>query len=116
VVNKPKQRGTRFETALVGFLREHGFPFARRLALAGGSDLGDLSLGDQPSGGPVVIEAKDHAKIDLAGFVDEMLAECANADNDYGVVVVKRRRKGIEDSYVVTTLGQWTRDRTRDRG
>ena len=111
MVNKSKIRGTAFETAVVNFLRANGFPFARRLALAGSADLGDLSLGDTPPGGPVVIECKDHAKIDLSGFLTELDAECSNAGNEYGIVVIKRRGKNVSQAYVVTTLERWANDR-----
>lgn len=113
MVNRAKQRGTSFETAVVNYCRDHGFPYARRLALAGGADTGDITLGDEPAGGPVTIEAKDHAKLDLAGFVDEAITEAANAGTPLGVAVVKRRGKNVSQAYVVTTLEAWLRDRQR---
>lgn len=111
MVNKAKIKGTSHETATVKFLKDNGFPFARRLAQAGAKDLGDVTLGDTPVGGRVTIECKDHAKINLAGFVDEMIEESRNNETDYGVVVVKRRGKNISQAYVVTTLEMWVKDR-----
>lgn len=114
MVNKSKIRGTAHETATVNYLSENGFPFARRLALAGSKDVGDVTLGDEPTGGPVTIECKDHAKIDLAGFVNEMVEECNNNNTEYGIVVIKRRGKNISQSYVVTTLEMWSKDRIKN--
>ena len=111
MVNKAKIKGTTFETATVNYLRANGFPYARRLAQAGAADIGDISLGDEPAGGRVTVECKDHAKINLAGFVDEMTVECINNKTEYSIVVMKRRGKNISQAYVVTTLEQWTRDR-----
>lgn len=114
MVNKSKIKGTAFESAIVRYLQDHGFPYARRLALAGGADKGDITLGDEPVGGPVTLEAKDHAKINLAGFVDEAIKESENAGTPLGVVVVKRRGKNVSQAYVVTTLEQWTKDRIKN--
>ena len=111
MVNKSKARGTSFETAVVNYLIDHGFPYTRRLALAGGADKGDLSLGDRPAGGPITLECKDHAKIDLAGFIGELEDECNNNGHEYGIVVIKRRGKNVSQAYVVTTLERWANDR-----
>ena len=111
MVNKPKARGTAFETAVVGYLRDNGFPFARRLSLSGSADQGDVSLGDIPPGGPVTIECKDHAKIDLAGFITELEKECSNTGNECGIVIIKRRGKNVSQAYVLTTLERWANDR-----
>jgi hypothetical protein len=111
MVNKAKVKGTNWETALVNFLKASHWPFARRIALAGSKDIGDISLGDTPLGGTVTIEAKDHAAITLASFVDEMQEECRNAGTEYGVVIIKRRGKNVSQAYVVTTLDMWVKDR-----
>ena len=109
--NPAKRKGTAFETAVVGYLQVNGFPYARRLALAGGKDVGDITLGDEPAGGPVTIEAKDYAAISLAQFVDEAITEAGNAGTPLGVAIIKRRGKNIKDAYVVTSLEQWVKDR-----
>lgn len=44
MVNKPKAIGTRGETGVVKVARDFGFPAARRLALAGNQDEGDVLL------------------------------------------------------------------------
>lgn len=44
MVNRPKQIGTRAETAVTRYARTHGHPHAERLALHGATDLGDIRL------------------------------------------------------------------------
>ena len=97
MVNKNGRLGASWESAIVKYLKEHGFPFAERRAKTGAKDKGDIT-GVNPY---VVIEAKNVAKIDLAGFMGEVEAETANADALVGVAWVKRRGKGVDKSYVV---------------
>jgi hypothetical protein len=94
-----KDRGTRWESAIVGYLRANGVPHAERRALGGAKDRGDLA------GLPgVVVEAKSAARIDLSGWLAEAEAERANDRADLGVVWVKRRGKTSPgDAYVVMT-------------
>lgn len=94
-----KRKGTAFETAVVTYLREHGFPTAERRALAGTLDRGDIA------GIPdVAIECKAVQAITLAAFVDETERERRNADATYGITVIKRRQKSIGDAYAVMPL------------
>ena len=103
-----RRKGTAFETAVVGFLNDHGFPHAERRALRGVDDRGDIA------GIPgLVIECKAVREITLAAFVDETEAERRNAGAALGVAVIKRRQKPVGDAYVVMTLAQFaalTRD------
>jgi len=85
-VTNPK--GTQLETAAVNWLKDHGFPFARRLAKEGAKDKGDVTLGD---GIPVTIEAKNTRSIDLAGGQKELRAEMTNAGNEWGFTIHKKR-------------------------
>ena len=97
-----RARGTRFEQALCDYLNAHGFEYAERRALRGTNDRGDIA------GIPgVVIEAKATKTIDLAGAMDELTKEIANAHAARGYLVVKRRNKNIDQSYVVCSLRQW---------
>jgi hypothetical protein len=83
-----KAKGTRWESAIVEFLRGRGFPYAERRALAGTRDLGDVT------GIPgVVIEAKNEKQHNLTGWLKEAEQERRNADADLGVVWFKRRGK-----------------------
>ena len=101
MVNKPKVIGTRWETDVVRYLREHGYKEAERRALAGGVDMGDIV-----NAGPFVWECKATKSIDLAGGLDETKAETINADAAFGFLIVKRRRKSTGEAYAVMTLEQ----------
>ena len=103
MVNRPKVVGTTWESAVVAFLREHGFEQAERRALSGGLDKGDII-----NAGPYVWEAKNTKSIDLAGGMDELKQEVANCGPTagYGFLIVKRRRKSTGEGYAVMTLSQ----------
>lgn len=94
-----KAKGTRFETAIVTYLTESGFPGVERRALAGTADRGDIS------GLPVVVEAKNAARTELAAWVDEATAEAVNAGVDVGVVWMHRRGKASPGEGFVTMSG-----------
>lgn len=85
-MSKQRAKGTAAETAVVRYLREHGFPYAERRALHGTSDKGDIT-----GCGPVVFEVKNHKTIDLAGWLKELDVEMQNADVNYGAVIAKKR-------------------------
>jgi len=102
-VSKQKQKGTRAENQVVEFLKQNGFPYAERRALAGVNDKGDVT-----GIGPVVIEVKDHQKITLAEFMSELKEEVNNADAQTGVAVVKRRGTlQVGDWYAVMPVAWW---------
>lgn len=102
MVNRAKQRGTAWEVRLVAYLREHGFPYASRLPLAGKNDVGDIG------GVPLVcIEAKSHKSFDLASWIDEMVKEKETAGASLGVVIVPRRNHATGRAYVIQELDQW---------
>ncbi len=91
-----KRKGTSFESEVVAFLRENGYPNAERRAKTGSKDKGDVA------GVPgVCFEAKAVRSIDLAGFVDETEVERVHARAEFGVTVVKRRGRGARDAYMV---------------
>jgi hypothetical protein len=56
MANRPKQKGTAAETAIVNALIEEGWVHAERRTLSGAADKGDVKLGD---GIPVMVEAKN---------------------------------------------------------
>lgn len=92
-----RQAGTRWETAIVGWLREQGWIHAERRARTGALDQGDITgvIG-------VCIEAKDVNRIEMAGFLDEANREATNARADVGVAWIKRRGKASPgDGYVL---------------
>ena len=100
MTNRPKQRGTAAETAVLRHVREQGFPWAHRLALTGNADQGDISL---LPGNLVILEVKAHASAatgqpgdaQLADWMRQTSTERVNAGADYGLLVVKR--KGTTD-------------------
>lgn len=93
-----RAKGTRWETACVNFLREHGFPWADRLPLSGAKDRGDVTLGP----GSPVHEMKNQNRHSLAEWLDEANTEAANAKAPFGVVWFKRRGKASAgDGFVV---------------
>jgi hypothetical protein len=104
VSNPNKERGSRWEARLVAFLREQGFPEAVRIRGRGANDEGDLG------GFPLwAIEAKDHASIDLPGFVKQAKQEAINSGKPFGIAVIKKRRAAAQDAYVVMDLETWVR-------
>jgi hypothetical protein len=102
--NPSKQKGTAFETAVVAFLRDNGFPYAERRALAGNNDRGDV--GGIPG---LVLELKAARELRLSEWMDELQTEKGNAHASDGAVVVKRRNHGVAKSYVVMELEDYVR-------
>ena len=96
-MNRNKQAGTRWESAVVVYLREQGVD-ARRVAQTGVRDLGDIHAGDW------TLEAKSVKSVDLASFIDQAERERENAGKQYGVAIVKRRSHGTAKGYAVMTL------------
>lgn len=94
-----RAKGTRWESAIVDYVRPRGAPHAERRALNGAHDKGDIAgiVG-------VVIEAKSAARLELAAWVAEAEAEVANAAASIGLVWAKRKGKASPgDGYVVMT-------------
>ena len=101
-MNKSKAKGTAFETLVVNFFKRCGFPHAERRALFGHLDRGDIV------GVPdLVIECKAEQRIDLAGYMDEVVKEIENAGAKWGVAIIKRRNASIGRAYVVQELQQF---------
>ena len=94
--NPSKQRGTAFESMIVAHLKDNGFPYAERRALAGALDKGDIT------GLPgVMLEIKACKTLKLSEWMDEVRVEKKNAAAQVGVCVVKRRNHGAGRAYVV---------------
>lgn len=104
-MSRQKQKGTAFETLMVTWLRGRlGDARIERMPLTGRHDRGDIAGVRTVLGEKVVIEAKNHAKYDIAGWIAEAEVERGNADAAVGVVVFKRRGKGhARDQLVVMT-------------
>jgi hypothetical protein len=93
-MSKSKQKGTSAETAVVNWLKEQGRKHVERRALHGTLDRGDIA------GIPcVVIEVKNHARMELSQWLKELEVEIANDKAESGVVIHKK--KGTTD------VGEW---------
>ena len=98
-----RRKGTSWESDVVRYLNDHGFPYAERRALYGANDRGDIT------GIPgVMLECKSVKSVELAEFVDQVVAQTDNAEADIGAAVIKRRMRPAKDGYVVMTLEQFT--------
>lgn len=96
-----RQKGTSWETAIVGYLRESGAVHAERRAGNGAADRGDIT------GLPgVVIEAKSCARTELAAWLDEADRERVNAAADVGLVWFKRRGRTSPGAGFVLMSGE----------
>jgi hypothetical protein len=85
-----KQAGARTERAVADYLaQELGSDIDRRVK-TGAKDRGDIH-GLRHWGNRLVVEVKDCAKTDLAGWVQEAHVEACNDDALMGFVVAKRR-------------------------
>lgn len=86
-----KAAGTRFERATADYLRDHVDLRIDRRVRNGARDRGDIANLRTAHGHRLVVEVKDCARIDLAGWVREAAVEAGNDDAIAGVVVHKRR-------------------------
>lgn len=89
-MSRQKDKGTKFESAVVQYLRSRGFE-ARRQALAGNADEGDV-LVESPLM-DIAVECKDRKSMSpkwLGELLDEAESEAINAKASYGVAIVHR--------------------------
>jgi hypothetical protein len=95
---RPKDIGTRAESAVVKYLAANGWPNAERRALHGNVDLGDVTgtpgLAWEVKGGEAAKTASDKQ---IAAWFEESQQEAANAGAIYGFLIVARRRKNVRD-------------------
>ncbi|WP_282203930.1 hypothetical protein [Kitasatospora fiedleri] len=94
-----KDRGTRWESAVRGYLQEAGQPDVRRNVQMGRRDIGDLDGYYLHA-----VECKDEQKITLSAYVAQANREAINAMQPYGCAIVKRRRANVSAGYVVRDL------------
>ena len=94
-MNRSKVKGTRWESAVVDFLRAY-WPHVERRALSGTADKGDIAgiVG-------VVVEAKAHATWHPSAWLRELDVEVGNAAADVGVVWAKVAGKAAAGDGVV---------------
>ena len=110
-----KAKGTLFESQLADFFQANGID-AKRLPRTGAKDIGDLSFPLRVGMDPVhmVVEAKNRAAMNLPVFLEEAAVESDNYEQKYpavsaahGMVISKRRGKGVGRAYVVFDLTEW---------
>lgn len=82
--------GVRFERSIADWLAQHLDDRIDRRVKTGAKDRGDIG-GVRHRGERVVLECKDTARTDLAGWIREAHLEAMNDDAHVGVVVAKRR-------------------------
>lgn len=103
-----KQAGSLFESHVAGFLADAlDDDRIERRARNGSKDRGDIGGIRTIDGKRLVIECKDVARLNLAGWVEEAETERGNDDAAVGVVVHKRRGfgpKNLGGTYVTMTL------------
>lgn len=104
-MNPSKQKGTEWETRLVAYLTAQGLN-PRRMPPAGNLDVGDITVTDA-DGDRWIVEAKATKGIDLAGGMNELAREKANAGVSFGALVIKRRNHATERAYVVIELADF---------
>jgi len=92
--NAAKAKGSKAELDVVKWLKEQGFPYADRRLAGATLDKGDISgvLG-------VTIEIKNHAAMNLGGWVAELELEMSNDNAWTGTVLHKRKGKA--------NVGEW---------
>lgn len=98
MANKQKQKGTRFETAIVKELAKHNIK-AERIAPHGNKDIGDILVENK-----LMIEAKAYKqKItlkQLKNFQEQTLKEIKNGGYKIGALVIKQAGSSIENADV----------------
>lgn len=93
MVNRPKNKGTAFETAVVRYLRwALSDERIDRMALHGNQDVGDIS-NVYYAGMPVVIECKNTKQPNYTKYWQQTLDEMGNADTTLGMLI--RHTSGI---------------------
>jgi len=95
-MSKARQKGTAFETAIVNYLRENGFPEAERW---GSVDMGQGDIRNVP----MVLEAKNHKTMSLSEWCDQAEASGTKAGKLWAVIH-KRTRRGTPKAYVTMSL------------
>ena len=92
-MNRSKAKGTTHETNAVKWLRENGFPEARRETLHGSKDVGDIG-GVSWRGIPIVIEVKNCREKRHAQWLKEAEAEMVNAGAPIAFVITHTKGVG----------------------
>jgi hypothetical protein len=95
-----RSKGHRWERAVAQLLRDAGWHALTSRNARGGSQQGEDIVTDAP----VCVEAKNQARIELAGWVDQAVEQSCCCG---GVVFIKRRGKPAEHGYAVMRIDQY---------
>lgn len=100
-----KSAGATFERATADYWRDNWDDRIDRRVTTGAKDKGDIA-NLRIAGHRIVVECKDEASYNLAGWVQEAQKEAENDDALIGFVVGKRKGKSKpEDQWVILTQG-----------
>ena len=112
-MSKNKAKGTAFETDVAKYLGEF-FRGVFRKAIGGVNDTGDI--GGLPGWS---IECKNHAALDIAGWVDQARRQSVTEKTYRFAVVHKRKYRNVREAYVTMPLyvfAGFVADMARQRG
>jgi hypothetical protein len=106
--NRNKAKGTAFETLVKEYLISKGFPEARRAALEGADDKGDIhGIASTETSRKVCIQCKNDKSFNISGWLNDTVEQAKRLGDAVPALVVKRKGKGekaLGDSYVVMRL------------
>ena len=112
-VSRPRDIGTKAETAVVRAAQSRGFPHAERRALRGRNDVGDILLCPgvivEVKGGDMARKASDNL---VASWLAETERERINANAEHAFLVVQRAGVGPRNAHhwrAYWTAGEWAR-------
>ena len=100
-MSKARTKGTAFETLILEGIQAY-IPDAHRLGMQGAKDCGDIWL---PRSRRYIVEAKNCATLDLAGWAKEAQVEADNAAKPFWAIAHKRRGCNTPfPQWITTTL------------
>lgn len=106
--NRHKAKGTAFETLIKNYLIDKGFKEARRAALEGADDKGDIhGIQQRVTLRQVCVQCKNQKQFQLSQWLNDTVEQAERLDKALPALVVKRPGKGekaLGDSYVVMRL------------
>ena len=102
MANPTKQLGTKQESEIVRWLKDHGWPWAHRRTMKGSADEGDVCLSERI---PFTIESKNSRRSTdraaIGTWIRELEAEVKAVGDEAGAVIHKRRGTTDVGEYVV---------------
>ncbi len=105
MANPNGRKGSSFERQTADYWRDNWDDRIDRRVRTGAKDKGDLA-NVRAHKHRLVVEIKNVAKLNLAGWIAEAQAEAINDEALCGIVIAKRKGKGDpKDQYVVMTQG-----------